>query len=397
MKASPKRTAAGFVVMIGVVSLFADATYEGARGVTGPFLALLGASGAVVGVVSGFGELVGYTVRLASGYLGDRTRRYWPITLAGYALNMLAVPLLALAGRWETAALLIVSERLGKAIRNPPRDVLLSHAAAVTGRGWAFGLHEALDQVGAVVGPLLVAGVLSAGGGYRSAFAVLLVPALLALGVLVATRWLYPQPADFEASVTTPAAARFPRVFWIYMASVACLAIGYADFPLVAFHVKKLALAPDGWIPVLYALAMAVDAIAALALGRLFDARGLRMLIIVPFLSVVFAPLAFSSSLPLVALGMVLWGVGMGAQESVVRAAIATMIPAGRRGTAYGVFNAVYGVAWFAGSAAMGVLYDVSIGWLVVFSVVSQLVAIPILHAVGDDLDDVPWSRAGEP
>src|SRR3989442_1932623 len=249
------RTASGFVVMIGVVSLFADMTYEGARSVTGPFLAVLGASAAVVGVVAGFGELIGYAVRLVSGYLGDRTRKYWTITLWGYALNMVAVPLLALAGRWETAALLMIAERLGKAIRTPPRDVLLSHAAAQMGRGWAFGLHEALDQIGAVAGPLLVAAILYAQGGYRWAFGTLLVPALLALAFLVAARLLYPQPRDFEPAETVRSEGGFPRIFWIYLASVAFLAAGYADFPLIAYHLKKVSVAADGSIPLLYALA----------------------------------------------------------------------------------------------------------------------------------------------
>ncbi len=381
-----RRTALGFVVLLGVVSLFADMTYEGARGVTGPFMAVLGASATVVGIVAGFGELVGYVVRLASGYFGDRTRRYWPITLAGYALNMLAVPLLALAGRWETAAALIVAERLGKAIRTPTRDVLLSHAASRLGRGWVFGLHEALDQIGAVAGPLLVAAVLYWGGGYALSFGVLVVPALLALGFLVAARFLYPAPSDFEVEAAGPATGRFPRVFWVYLASVAFLALGYADFSLIAFHLKKLGVVSDSSIPALYAFAMAVDGGAALVLGRLFDTRGLPILIVVPLLSCLFAPLAFSSSAAPVVVGIALWGVGMGAQESIVRAAIAGMIPVARRGTAYGVFNAVYGIAWFAGSALMGVLYDVSLMGLVVFSVVSQIIAVPILLAVRRDL-----------
>jgi MFS family permease len=379
------RAALRFVVLLGVVSLFADATYEGARSVTGPFLAILGATGTVVGVVSGFGELIGYGLRLVSGYLSDRTRRYWAVTLAGYALNVLAVPLLALAGRWEAAAALIVAERLGKAIRTPPRDVLLSHAASVIGRGWAFGLHEALDQVGAVAGPLVVAGVLYVHGGYRRAFAILLVPAVLALACLVAARIRYPEPHGFEAR-PAPTAGGFPRVFWIYLASVACLAAGYADFPLIAFHIKKAAVAGDDWIPVLYAIAMAVDAVAALALGRLFDRRGLSILIVVPLLSCLFAPLAFSRGFGLVLAGTVLWGIGMGAQESIIRAAIALMIPADRRGTAYGTFNSVYGVVWFAGSALMGILYDVSLPALIAFSVASQLVAVPILFAVRHEL-----------
>ncbi|OLC32909.1 MAG: MFS transporter [Candidatus Rokubacteria bacterium 13_1_40CM_4_69_5] len=376
------RTASGFVVMIGVISLFADMTYEGARSVTGPFLAVLGASAAVVGVVAGFGELIGYAVRLVSGYLGDRTRKYWTITLWGYALNMVAVPLLALAGRWETAALLMIAERLGKAIRTPPRDVLLSHAAAQMGRGWAFGLHEALDQIGAVAGPLLVAAILYAQGGYRWAFGTLLVPALLALAFLVAARLLYPQPRDFEPAETVRSEGGFPRIFWIYLASVAFLAAGYADFPLIAYHLKKVSVAADGSIPLLYALAMAVDAVAALVLGPLFDARGLPILIVVPLLSCLFAPLVFSHNLALVVIGTALWGVGMGAQESIVRAAIAAMIPADRRGTAYGVFNSVYGIAWFAGSALMGILYDISIPALIAFSVISQLAAVPILSTL---------------
>lgn len=383
-----RRTPLGFVVLLGVVSLFADMTYEGARGVTGPFMALLGASATVVGVVAGFGELVGYVVRLGSGYLGDRTRRYWPITLAGYTLNMLAVPLLALAGRWEVAAALIVAERLGKAIRTPPRDVLLSHAAVRLGRGWAFGLHEALDQIGAVTGPLLVTGVLYWGGGYGLSFGVLLVPALLALGLLGVARLLYPEPRDFEPEPAMDASSPLPRAFWTYLASVACLAVGFADFPLIAFHLKKLGVVTDSSIPALYAFAMAIDALGALVLGRAFDRRGLRVLLVVPLLSFAFAPLAFSTSALAVSLGVALWGLGMGAQESIVRAAIAGMVPVTRRGIAYGVFNAVYGAAWFGGSALMGVLYDVSLGSLVAFSVVSQLLAIPILVVMRRQLSE---------
>jgi MFS family permease len=377
-----RRTAVEFVVLVGVVSLLADATYEGARSITGPFLATLGASATVVGVVAGFGELIGYGLRLVSGYLGDRTGRYWTITLWGYALNMLAVPALALAGRWETAAGLIVLERLGKAVRTPPRDVLLSHAASRIGRGWAFGLHEALDQIGAVTGPLIVAAVLYGHASYALAFGVLLAPAMLTLGVLLTARVLYPQPQDFEPSAPAPETSPFPRAFWIYLVSVACLAAGYADFPLIAFHLKRVSVASDSTIPLLYATAMGVDAVAALALGRLFDRRGPAILIAVPLLSCLFAPLVFSHSLAAAVVGMALWGIGMGAQESIVRAVIASMIPATRRGTAFGVFNSVYGVAWFAGSALMGVLYDLSIASLIAFSVLSQLAAVPVLYAV---------------
>jgi len=295
---------------------------------------------------------------------------------------MLAVPLLAFAGNWQAAALLIVMERLGKAIRTPARDVMLSNAAAQIGRGWAFGLHEALDQAGAVAGPLLVAAALASSHSYPVAFGTLLAPALLALAFLLVARTRYPRPRDFEPEVSFSADRRFPRAFWIYLGSVALLAAGYADFPLIAFHLKRLSVFSDTGIPLLYALAMAVDAVAALALGRLFDRRGLPVLIAVPLLSFAFAPLAFTQSTALVVAGVVLWGIGMGAQESIVRAVVATMIPVERRGTAYGVFNFVYGAAWFAGSALMGALYDVSLPALVVFSVVAQLLAVPVLLAV---------------
>ncbi len=190
------RSAMMFVILMGVVSLLADMTHEGARSITGPFMAFLGASGTVVGFVAGFGELVGYLLRLPSGYISDRTGRYWTITVIGYLVNMLAVPLLALAGRWETAALLIVAERAGKAIRNPTRDAMLSHATLEVGRGWGFGLHEAMDQIGAMLGPLIVAAVLYFKGSYQTSFAVLLIPAILTIGVLLAARHLYPSPRD---------------------------------------------------------------------------------------------------------------------------------------------------------------------------------------------------------
>ena len=371
-----------FIVFLGIVSLFADMTYEGARSITGPFLGILGASATVVGIVSGFGELVGYGLRLVSGYVADRTQRYWAITLVGYAVNMLAVPLLALAGRWEVAALLIILERTGKAMRNPPRDAMLSHATQQVGRGWGFGLHEALDQIGAVLGPLLVAGILALRGDYRLAFAVLGLSALAALVLLVAARLSYPTPRDFEAEAAPLPSGNFARVYWLYLAAVALVAAGYADFPLIAYHFQKTALAAPDWIPIFYALAMGVDALAALLFGRLFDRVGIPVLIPVALISACFAPLVFLGNFALALVGMACWGVGMGAQESIMRAAVAGFVPPERRGSAYGVFNAGYGLFWFLGSALMGILYDQSIPWLVAFSVVVQLAAIPVLLVV---------------
>ncbi len=356
--------------------MFADVTYEGARSITGPFLQILGASGAIVGIVAGLGELLGYTLRFFSGYIADRTRQYWAITILGYFVNLAAVPLLALAGRWEIAAGLMVTERIGKAVRTPARDAMLSHAASRMGRGWAFGLHEALDQIGAVTGPLIVAFVLSRSGSYHHAFAWLAIPAAIGLSCVIVAALLYPNPREFEMTLQDIEGKGLPRAYWIYLTAAALVAAGFADFPLIAFHLKKTALISDRSIPLIYSLAMGVDAIAALFFGRLFDRIGLSALVVSTIFSMVFAPLVFLAGWHWAFLGMALWGIGLGAQESIMRAAVGGMIPVDRRASAYGVFNAVFGIAWFVGSAAMGILYDISIVYLVIFSIASQCCAL---------------------
>ena len=374
-----KTAALKFVVLLGVVSLFADFTYEGARSITGPFMAILGASATVVGIVAGFGELSGYALRLVSGYLADRTGRYWTIVFVGYAINLLAVPLLALVGHWEIAAVLMVTERMGKAVRTPARDVMLSCASEPIGRGWSFGLHEALDQIGAVLGPLVVAAVVHFRSSYREGFGILLFPALIALSLLLAAKVSYPNPRDLEPASIKLEGKGYPRAFWLYVVAVGLIAAGYADFALVAYHFKKASVAPDYWIPIFYAVAMGVDGIAALVLGRVFDRIGFSVLIFAVLLSAFFAPLVFMGGFYAALAGMALWGIGMGAQESVMRAAIADMVPVNRLGLAYGVLNTFYGFFWFGGSILMGVLYDFSPGTLIVFSVVIQLASVPML------------------
>jgi MFS family permease len=280
----------------------------------------------------------------------------------------------------------MIMERVGKAIRSPARDAMLSHATKEIGRGWGFGLHEAMDQIGAVLGPLIVSGVLYFKGGYRAGFGLLLVPALLAISVVMTARVLYPSPRDLETSSVKIEGKGFPRVFWLYLFAVALIAAGYADFPLIAYHFKKVSVASDSLIPIFYAVAMGVDALTAILFGRLFDRVGISILIVVALSSSLFAPLVFLGSFYFALMGMALWGIGMGAQESVMRAAVAGMIPADKRGTAYGTFNLGYGVFWFLGSAIMGVLYDASIQTLIVFSVVMQLASVPLLFVTQKEL-----------
>ncbi len=377
-----RRAALKFVLLIGVVSFFADFTYEGARSITGPFMAALGVSGTVVGIVAGLGELLGYGLRLVSGRLSEKTQKFWPITLFGYLIQMAAVPLLALAGNWQVAALLIIVERVGKATRNPPRDVMLSHAAKEMGYGWGFGIHEALDQFGALFGPLVVAVVLAHQGSYRTAFAVLLIPALITYSMLIAARLLYPRPEDLEAKAPDVHAQGLPRIFWIYLAGAALVAAGFADFQLIAYHFAKADAVQDTWIPIAYSIAMAVSGAGSLLFGRLFDRVGIGILIPLTLISTLFAPLVFLGGFWPVIIGSALWGLGMGVHESIVPAAVATMVPIQRRPSAYGLFTAGYGLAWFIGSAFIGILYDISITGVVIFCIVLQLAAVPVFLKV---------------
>lgn len=371
-----------FIIILGIVSLFADITYEGARSITGAYLAILGASATLVGFVAGFGEFVGYALRFVSGRLADRTQRYWFITITGYAVNLLAVPLLALTGNWPMAAVLMILERLGKAIRTPPRDALLSHAGETLGMGWGFGLHQALDQIGAMIGPFVVALVLYYHGSYREGFAFLAIPALLALMTLVIAYRRYPQPHDLVAAQNTLRSKGFRAPYWLYLAGAALVAAGYADFPLIAYHFQKTHLFSVAWIPIAYGMAMGIDALMAPVLGKLYDRLGILVLIITVIITAFFAPLVFLGGAKLVFVGVALWAVGMGAQESLMRAIIGNMTPLQQRASAYGTFNMAFGICWFIGSAIMGILYDRSLPELVVFILILQFASLPFLIAV---------------
>ena len=382
--AASRKSAVRFIVALGLISLLADTTYEGARGINGPFLATLGASAFVIGMVSGAGELAGYVLRLFSGVAADRTRRYWTLTIIGYIVNLLAVPLLALAHQWSIAAALIIAERAGKAVRTPARDVMLSQASATIGRGWGFGLHEAMDQIGAFIGPLFVALVLKESNDeYGRAYTLLAIPAGLALVTLYTARSFYPDPSHFEESGSRQTAADgFPKTFWIYVAAAGLVAAGIVDFPLIAYHFQQARITSPAETPIFYATAMGVEALTALLFGRLYDRLGVPVLIAGVSLLAGSNPLLFFGSFWAALAGMGLWGAGMGAQQAILRAEIAQLVPAGRRGSAYGVFNTAYGILWFAGSALAGFLYGKSVGAVVVFAVTTQVAAICMLSFV---------------
>lgn len=377
-----KKTALKFVVLLSTVSLFADMTYEGARSITGPYLAILSANAAVVGFVAGFGELVGYALRIVSGYLADRTGKYWAITIFGYVCNLLAVPLLALAGHWWIAATLMIIERMGKAIRVPSRDAMLSHAGQKMGMGWVFGLHEAIDKIGAMLGPLVVATILYFKGSYQHSFAILLIPALSALTILGFARHLYPHPQSLAVPRDSLATKRMDSSFWLYLTGASFIAAGYADFPLIAYHFQKTAIFSPVWLPVFYAAAMGINSLTAPLFGHFYDRKGFLILTLVTIFSCLFSPMVFLGNATLALLGTSLWSIGVSAHESLMRAIVANMVPMSKRGSAYGIFNTGFGIFWFLGSFLMGVLYDISIPSLVIFSVAIQLLAVPFLWAV---------------
>ena len=379
-----KKLAFRFIILLGIVSLFGDITYEGARSITGPYLATLGASASVVGLVAGIGEFTGYALRLASGYFVDRTGAYWVFTFLGYGL-LVFVPLLAFAGYWQLAAIFIILERMGKAIRSPARDTMLSYAASEVGRGWGFGIHEALDQVGAIIGPLVFSLVFLLHGGYREGFTILWLPALLTLAILAVARHKVPSPQGLEVIAEgeeEKVTGKLPRVFWLYSLFTFFSVAGFANLQLISYHLKVQSVISDVQIPIYYAIAMGVDALVALIIGKTYDKVGLISLLAAPLLALPIPLLAFSSDPTSVLVGFVLWGMVMGIQETVMRAAIADLIPVGRRGFAYGIFNTIYGASWFLGSFLMGSLYDISVNYIFFFTVAMELISVPILLLV---------------
>jgi MFS family permease len=371
----------GFVLAFGLVSGLGDVVYEGARSITGPLLASFGAGAGLVGLITGAGEAVALVLRLPFGVLSDRTGRPWPITITGYAITMVAAPLMALSWSLWPAAALVVFERLGKAVRTPSRDTMLAQASVDIGRGRAFALHEALDQTGALIGPLVVAAAIAVAGGLRWGFVVLTIPAIAAMAVLMRVRLAVPRPDRYEHPSDTRAPeldqpARLPGRFWMYAIFAAINMLGFATWGVIAFHLVERHVVATATVAVMYALAMGLAAAGALASGWLYDRIGLRGLAIVPVLTVAVPFLAFSSQPALTWVGAAIWGLGLGIHESTMRAAVADLVPARRRGTGYGTFTAIYGIAWLLGGTLLGVSYARSPATAQAVVVVTQIFAL---------------------
>ncbi len=388
-----------FIVLFGIVSLFSDMTHEGASSIRGAYLSLLGASAGTIGFVSGLGELIGYSMRYVFGKLTDKTKKYWPMTIIGYLLDIIAVPALALVGDhgWIMASMLLVIQRMGKAIKKPAKDTIMSFAASQEGAGKSFGIQELLDQIGAFLGPVLLYIVMlfktegTTFQIYSTCFAFLAIPGAITVILLFATKHKFPNPENFEPEPKEYVPFKMKKEFVLYISGISLFAFGFIDYSIIIMHVTKTltgiasglaetsSIVNSGTIPLLYAGAMLVDAVAALFFGYMYDKKGVRALVLSTVISAPFALFVFAfNSIPMVLLGIGLWGIGMGAQESILKAAVTSMVPKTSRATGYGIFECSFGFFWFLGSWLLGVLYDISMPTMIIVSVATQLAAIPL-------------------
>jgi MFS family permease len=382
-----------FILLMGVVSLLGDIVYEGARSISGPYLALLGAGAGIIGIVGGIGEFVGYALRLVFGYFADKTKAYWTLTIIGYGL-LLSVPLLAFSNSWQIAAFLLIIERMGKAIRSPSRDAILSHATKQVGRGWGFGIHEALDQIGAIIGPLIFSAVFLLDSQYKTGFLILVIPVIILLGLLFFARSKVPSPQKLEVSVNSDGPkksdnnkSKLSKTFWLYTFFTLLTVMGFVQYPIIAYHLNVNAIISNVWIPIFYAIAMGVDGLTALIIGKTYDKIGLKLLLIIPILTFIVPFFAFSYSKLFILFSIIIWGIVMGIHETIMRAAIADLIPLERRGTAYGIFNTVYGLSMFVGGSSIGFLYDISLAYVVTFVVIIEIISLVLFYYLAKEVN----------
>ncbi len=361
---------------MGVVNLFGDITYEGGASINGPFMASLGASAVVVSITAGAGEFLGYALRSVAGWVADRTGRYWAVTFVGYAVNLIAVPAMALAGNWQVAAALVLAERVGRAIRKPTVEAMLSYTTAELGKGWVYAVNTALDEIGATIGPLFIALVLLLHGEYQTGYALLLASALLALASLALARIRFPLPSRLEQGQTAQARG-FTCSYWLYTLAGALFAAGLMSFEFISYHLSTAKIVADPGIPVLLAIATAFGVVASLVLGKLYDQFGLPVVLAAVFLTALFSPLVFFGGFYVALVGMLLWGIGYATQDTLLKAVVAGLLPEGQRNLAFGLYYVGYGVGWLVGSVVTGLLYGQSRIALVLFAIIVQLAALP--------------------
>jgi MFS family permease len=387
------RTFLKVFIALSFLSLFADIVYEGARSISGAYLNVLAAPAIAAGILS-FGELLSYVMRLVGGVAAQKVssgKTYWALIFLGYA-STLFVPLLALAGSWELALILFFLERLGKGIRAPPRDVILAEVTEGIGRGKGFGLHELMDQVGAMTGPLIVSLVVAFQGypaGYRAAFWIMWIPWILAMSMLAVAAKLYPEPkavVSVREKASGSLKAMLGKRFWIFLAGSILTMLGFLHWGVISYYAQdsvKIGLLSAEEIALLYLVAMAVDAAIALPIGALYDRLGIKSIIAAPISAIFIAPPLFIAlGRPGFYISAVFWGFTMGVVETIMRAAIADLVPAESRSIAYGIYSFGIGLGWTASGILLAYLYQVElITGIIMFCILMEATAIIIFTA----------------
>lgn len=387
MKKEIVRDSLIFIILIGIVSLLSDMTHEGAKSIYGQFLNIVGASPKVISFVGGLGEFLGSALIFVTSIIASKTKKYWTMTIIGYTINLFCIPMLALTTEngWIYAISLILLERVGKAIRKPAKNTLVSFCSKNLGEGKSFALLECLDQIGAFIGPLVLTLVLYLKGttnlfdSYKFCFLILIIPAILTLCILLFARVKYPTPETFEDDKEEDKSNKLviSKSFKYYLVAISLVAFSFIDFPLITYHVASLNIINEKNLPMLYSLAMLVDSISALIFGFLFDKIGFKTLVLSTLLSMTFPLFIFNfNSSALIIIGICLWGVGMGAQESILKSSVAKLSTKETRSKCFGLFEGIFGLSWFIGSFVLGLIYEASMIAFIIIPIILQICAI---------------------
>lgn len=382
------------VILFGLISMFGDIIYESARSANSQYLNLLGINAAKVGLVFGLGEFLGYFLRLVAGILSDKSGKHWVFMFIGYGM-LIAVPVMGLTLNWNFLFILILMERIGKALRSPAKDTILSKVSEhKVGVGIAFGIQEAVDQIGAFLGPLIFTLIFYVTGKealnqYQMGYKVLIIPFILLMGFLYYVYRKVNQNKLIQLETGKGLQTeKIQPVFWIYTAFTFFCALGLVNFSIIGYHLKANNLVSDGNITLLYSIAMVTDAGVALLVGKAYDqikkrtgnkTGGFLILLAIPIITIILPFTTLSRSIPLIIVGMIFFGIIIGTHETIMRSSIADITPMNKRGTGYGVFNTVYGLALLGGSSLMGWLYDFNqTGIIMVFTGIAEIIALAL-------------------
>jgi MFS family permease len=373
---STKRRVLLVFLLLGFVSLFADVVYEGARSISGAYLAELNAP-AVAAATIGVGEFLGLVFRLFSGYLAavfQSSTVIWGSTFLGYMLTAFSIPMIAYAPSWQSVVALYILDRLGKGLRAPTRDVILAEVSESIGVGKGFGIHELLDQLGAFAGPLLVS-VLLTFYGYRAAYSALLAPGIISL-ILITTAWyIYPSLKSTSSRKPQLAIRGYSNSFWIYTIATSILALGFMHWSIASYYLKEVrGVLSSAEIGLIYAVAMLVDAIVAIPLGALFDNIKLKTLLLIPVLIPLYIVLIAYAPRELLYLSAIPWGIVMCSEESIMRATIALLVEPSRRPLAYGLYGLVFGAVWALGGYVYTALLTEPL-YMLLYALITSIIA----------------------